>query len=582
MPERPPQPVREYDGRRLAKVHQKQMDEREQRMERFLAAYVSCDYRVGAACEAAGIAKSTYLNWKSQFPDFLTRLRDLDAARLKLNPNLVAAVVRGDLSKFHEWRWRYMRVRNDDGHNRIADAISRAQAGKITLILAPPEAGKTTTLEDYIAFRIAMDPNIRITYVHQSDDFAKDVVGRVQTILTDEGLYKDLISTFGPFKGGKGSGEWSSHALTVAKKDSTERGNTLKGRSIYSRAQGIRADLLLIDDIQDITTIGQTARILKVLRQTFFTRAVRQAPICMVGNRVDVGDVWEQIMEDPALAEMLDIVIIPAIEDGKSLFPSVREVEEWDTTRRLVGDDVWFRNYMQRPRMAGEGTFRPDDIYACVSTEYTAGTTEGWHGRGVITGVDPALGGGCAVVTCVWGDDFIAPIDVTWRKGLKRNEQIYAIVAEHAARYSPSHLVFEIATLQRGLARDERFEEMAREFGFRIIEHETSGKKVDPTLGVGAMASSFIRREVILPADVNRPTEPSELLYHLYDQLLVWRPDIPTRLLTQDALMAFWFCWRWWRENRRYDKGGDDAWGGKAMPAAAPRFTVPRLTSGVR
>lgn len=546
-----------------------------ERREKWLVNFVTCNYVIADTCAMTGISPSTYQQWRSKVPGFADRVAAVRTGGLADDAEKAVAIDKGGLEAFSVWCERYLHMTPDPGHIRITDAISRAKAGRITLILAPPEAGKTTTLENYCTFRVAADANIRITYVHQSHDFARDVVGRIQNRLTDTDAYGDLIARYGPFRPDTREGEWSANAFEVAKKRSDERGATFKGRGIHSKAQGVRTDLLLIDDIQDIETIGQTERLLKILRQTFFTRAIKTAPIVMVGNRVDVGDVWEGLLEEPGLRDLIDVVTVPAIEDGVSLFPSIYSTEDWATKRRIVGEDVWFRNYVQNPKAAGDGTFTIHDLQACLSVSPPVPIQTKPERYGRVMAVDPAIDGGTAVITFAWDRNMLQPIDVTYKTKLYRNESIYLIVADHAARYEPSHCVFETATMQKGLARDERMEELAREHGFRMVEHQTAGRKMDPVVGVGAMASSFIRREIVLPADRDHPDRCHPVLEDLWAQLQAWRPDVPTRLLKQDLVMAMWFAHVWWRERRGTSANDKDSWRAKAMPAAGPRVGRP-------
>lgn len=552
----------------------------EENRRKFLHHWPREGFDVNRACAKAAIAPATYRQWRSKVPGFTQAMEQLRADWAAGTASQIAAIEKGGLAAFGPWRKRYLHRDSDPGHLMIAEAISNARPRRITLILAPPESGKTTTVEDYSTFRICRDPNIRITYVHQSDTFAKDVIGRIKGQLTNDQAYAELIARYGPFKPETRDGEWSANGFVVQGRTSTERGATMRGRGFYSKAQGIRADMLLIDDIQDIESINSTERILKVLRQTYFTRATSPSAnanvaVIMLGNRVDIGDIWEAVMEEPGLRDLLDIVTIPAIRDGESLFPSLYSTEDWSFKRAVVGEDVWFRNYVQSPRARVDATFRLDDMKACLSAsrEHRALTRPDDASWGVVTAVDPALSGGTAILTAAWNRHALMPIDATWRKGLSRMEEIYLLLADHCVRYHPSHVIFESNTLQKGLSRDERVEEMGREHGFRILEHHTGGRKFDPTIGVGAIASSFIQRKVIIPADAEHIDRCHPALEEWWAQMSAWRPDVPTKLLRQDLVMATWFAHIFWRDRVRELVSEDaDGWDRGAMTPAAPRL----------
>lgn len=540
----------------------------ERNRERFLAAFDGSD--VSAACAAAGVTRTTYGRWRRDFPDFKHAVEKVRAGALDDGDAVAAAraIATGGMEAFGLWRQKYLGMASDIGHQRIADAITRAEVGRITMVLAPPGTGKTTTICDWTTMRVATDPNHRVTYVHQADDNAKDFITRLRNRLTNTDNYGELIDRYGPFRE-SGAPGWDAHRITHAKRSADHADPTVKARSILSKVQGIRSDRLLIDDIQDVESLGQTDRLLAILRQTYFTRVVGVAPLVMCGNRVGPGDVWEAVLSDDGLAGLVDLVTIPALDpSGKSNFPSVMDEGGWALKRRLVGEDVWWRNYMQVPRGSSEGAFKTADLVACLDRRFAGGRRPDGEWE-VLTGVDPALAGGTAVVSVAWNAERIVPIDATWREGLPRYEAIYEIILDHVVRHRPLDVVFEDQALQKGLARDERIEAMSREHGFRVLEHVTSGRKFDPVVGVGAMASSFIRREVSIPAHPDRPGEPAREVAELWDQLERWTAAVPTKLLTQDCVMALWFAWLRWRELVKSARSADDdQW--RAKPMAAP------------
>jgi hypothetical protein len=106
-------------------------------------------------------------------------------------------------------------------------------------------------------------------------------------------------------------------------------------------------------------------------------------------------------------------------------------------------------------------------------------------------------------------------------------------------------------------------EELSHRYGFQIVPHTTSKAKADPILGVASMASDFIRGDLSLPwmDDFSRSRmEP------LVQQLRAWRPDIPARLLKQDAVMSLWFNWRYWKENLLARAQHTNAWNRGGTP----------------
>jgi hypothetical protein len=82
-------------------------------------------------------------------------------------------------------------------------------------------------------------------------------------------------------------------------------------------------------------------------------------------------------------------------------------------------------------------------------------------------------------------------------------------------------------------------------------------------MGIPAMAGAILRREISFPAG---DEESRRRMQPLIDQLLAWRPDVPTRMLRQDLVMALWFCYLHWLDRRKAILTSSDAWQMRSMP----------------
>jgi hypothetical protein len=147
--------------------------------------------------------------------------------------------------------------------------------------------------------------------------------------------------------------------------------------------------------------------------------------------------------------------------------------------------------------------------------------------------------------------------------GLARTEDILNRIEEFAIRYGPQDLVVEINAFQRGLGRDDRMESLSGKYGFRVHEHTTTRNKLDPVLGVGSMATSFLHNEISFPwADELTQSKLEPLL----KELTAWRPNIPARLLTQDMVMSLWFGWLFWMTRKRVMRQDQTDWKRPGVP----------------
>lgn len=159
-------------------------------------------------------------------------------------------------------------------------------------------------------------------------------------------------------------------------------------------------------------------------------------------------------------------------------------------------------------------------------------------------GVDPALGGGFAQVACDLGAKLVI-LDARVDYDFNQTEEQLMAIETMVATHRPSLLIIEFDSQQKGLGNDDRLKEMGGRYGFTIRPHLTRGQKMDEVFGVASMDQSFKQQLIDIPwktqADQDR-------MAPLVTQLLAWRPDVKTKNLTQDLVMALWFVHRHWMQ----------------------------------
>jgi hypothetical protein len=167
----------------------------------------------------------------------------------------------------------------------------------------------------------------------------------------------------------------------------------------------------------------------------------------------------------------------------------------------------------------------------------------------VVLGVDPALGGGCAVVACALGAEKLWVLDCDIRYGLSKTEQILEQITHMARKYRPHLVIVEIDAMNKAVGNDDRLRATGTMLGFSIKPHLTAmNKHVDQVYGVASMDQSFRLREISIPW---KDEETRRHMEELVNQLRKWRPDVKTRDLKQDAVMALWFIWKHWMTLRK-------------------------------
>lgn len=540
-----------------------------QDMERTLA-LLAQGKNIAETMEHIGRERSTYNRWRKESPEFAARA---DAINARLRPRHRRATMREaipdpgyDISTFEGHRKRFFGYDTYNHQQQMTDAINGAAPGSVTMILMPPEWMKTTTLTDWICKLIGDDPNRRICYITESLSLSEKVLGRVQRRMTDRSIAADYIDTFGPFKAPERAMQkpWNKQYMTVLRSTHDEADYTMEARGSTSNIYGSRYDDEVIDDIQShaTATVVRSKTLLDRFRQDWRTRVNKSGRIFIIGTRVGVEDFYILLLREGLVD---NVVIIPALDEhGKSNFPAVYNEDgtracseggdplgwteaELAERRRQVGEDVWWRVYMQTGRATGAGPFTESIVERAFDNDRAPGR-QATHARpfGRLGGVDPALGGHAGFALCSYDGGALFLEEIRDRPGLQRTEEIFENVEEMTIEHLPDEWVWEVNGVQGGFARDDDNWKLRDKYGFTVTEHNTGDNKLDPKIGVPSMASAMSRGEIRLPGT----PEGREMCALLVEELLQWRQEIPAKLLRQDLVMALWFVYLRWQQVR--------------------------------
>lgn len=547
-------------------------DRGEQRRSLFLESLANTGL-INDACQIAGVTRSAYEKWRQRIPDFAAKA---DAVRIKALENNGEEIEED--SSFQSFRREYFEHSSPWFHLRAIEAYEKTPPGNITLILWPPEHGKTTLAEDYFCYKLATNPEFRITVGSEGQDMARKILGRIRTRMEPTGPFPRYVAKYGPFvpqnaSGRKTAQAWGADYFNVFKKQRhDERDYSMVSLGWRSKIAGTRTDHLHIDDIQSRVSLNLTDQMFEVFRQDWLTRPGETGRTSINGTRVGEGDFYEQIMReiDP---DILTVIRFPAIvTDDKGepepLWPEMFPMEALDRIRRKVGEEAWSRNYMQQPSAASEATFTEESIQSCLNPLRST-LHDPPENSTVYIGLDPALGSNNCVIAATPHEGKLKILFVREDVGLTRNEQILGVVEDAVQRCqrngaTVSDVVIEAMVFQKGLSRDERLIEMTERYGFRVREHLTGVNKYDETIGVPSMALSFMRKEIEIPYADDAPTrhQADELIR----QLKSWRPLKRGTKLRQDQVMALWFIWILWRQRKQSFNVDTSQFRYKALP----------------
>ena len=520
----------------------------------------------------AGVTRSAYEKWRQRIPEFRAKA---DAIRLRFAEEGPPDV---DVGTFQDFRSQYFGHQSPWFHIRAIEAYENTPPGNITLILWPPEHGKTTLAEDYFCYKLATNPEFRITVGSEGQDMARKILGRIRTRMEPHGPFPRYVAKYGPFvpqnaSGRKTAQAWGADYFNVFKKARLdERDYSMVSLGWRSKIAGTRTDHLHIDDIQSRVSLNLTEQMFEIFRQDWITRPGESGRTSINGTRVGEDDFYERVMNEID-GDILSVIRFPAIvtnNDGEPepLWPEMFTMDALDRIRRKVGEEAWSRNYMQEPTSSASATFTDDSIQKCLNPLRST-LHDPPKDCAIYIGLDPALGGNNCVMAATPHEDKLKILFLREDIGLTRNEQILGIVEDtvlrcHKNGASVSDVVIEAMVFQKGLSRDDRLIEMTDQYGFRVREHLTGMNKYDESIGIPSMALSFMRGEIEIPyaEDPQTRHQADELIR----QLKSWRPLKRGTKLRQDRVMALWFIWILWRQRRQAFKVDASQFNYKALP----------------
>jgi hypothetical protein len=544
---------------------------------------------IGQAMLSVNRNEVTFRQWTMKDADFKQRA---DEARLE------GKGVKADLKNlkdisFEDFSEQFLDTKLFDHHRDWIDLIEGREprwlhpamiyepgAANRVLINVPPEHAKSTVITiNYVTYRLAVDPNVRIIVVSKTQGMARKFLSAIKTRLSHPNWIK-LQTAFGPQGGYKADSQtWSADMIYLGTgRDSGEKDPTVQALGFGSQIYGARADLIILDDVVMNSNAHEWEKQIEWLQKEVITRLGRHGKLLIVGTRVAPVDLYKMIRDGQQWTggkSPFTYFAQPAVlefdekpKNWKTLWPWTDRPEgdkdeanaeglypKWDgpslfTRRSEVAPSVWAMVYQQED-VVEDAIFAPAAVAGCVNGMRKRGPLKvGVPGHPkhlesayTVIGLDPAMTGNTAAVVATYNraDGMIYILDainMTEPNPMK----IRGLIEEWVQKYRPQELRIEINAHQKAYALDDDLRSWLAAYGCQLNSHFTGKNKWDTSFGVASMAPLFgsIRdgrfqdnNIIELPSN-----EGSEGLKALVQQLITWKPD--TRNAT-DCVMALWF-----------------------------------------
>lgn len=508
------------------------------------------------ACDALGWSPHAYRQYRrdKRHHDFAARV-DEEMARVSDPED------RSFKGSFADFRQIFLNRSSPWFHRQAIDAMDTAQPGSITLLLWPPEHGKTALWEDRYTHQLCVNPSVRITVGSEKFDHSKKILGFVKDRLENEapGMER-LRAEFGPFAPQPGDTfrqPWTVGYFNVRKKPKgidSQRDFNMLALGMDGSVIGTRADQLAVDDPQSRKTLNRTEELFETFRDDWLTRPGPHGRTVVLMNVVGENDFSSRLID----SELVDRLIIVRAWDERYgwAWPERYSPRDYKIMERNAGPDGWERKYLQIGVATRSKTFTKrhttEATNALRSIAHPPPRDEGQQTNIVIT-LDPGFGVTAIQAGALLRDRY-AILDTRWIEGLTGWAPMFQVIEDMLITYNVpgmsavTDVVIESKAFQRGLLTDAQLVELMFRFQFDVHPHETGGERNDEDIGVPQMASAMVRHEIEIPYSDPASIEMADRLITEFHR---WRPTARGNKLRMDGVMATWFGWSLWRRTRR-------------------------------
>jgi hypothetical protein len=501
----------------------------------------------------------------------------------------------GQIPGFQQFRQRHFAYRRlEDGlfaratmSDYARDAASQLDTHDRLIMVLPPGHLKTTLFSiERSVHKVMNDRDWRGLIVQKNQGEARKVVAAVEDrlqcdiyhewaeFLREQGdepvecpvcLYAGDVPYKPEAKGAER--KWGADGFRVGGRRAREKDDTFQALGAGSQIQGIRADSIVLDDIQDpmdaIASPKDSDNLLEWFHAVILGRVNQRQQVVVLANFFTPDDFAHKLISAHPDWPVVNYAAFTTCDtcgaspgeecvhmDARVLAPEYWTAEGLQAKRKEVGEQRWFYTWIQEEGDFLDRTFKRESLEDARTDEYRlgevpAGVTD------VFLGVDPAVAasGYCAMV--VWGLDRHTKqrylIDVFNKQGMATWDNVIDQVVEFCNMYPVRVVVIETNNTQRSLTNSPELHRRIRSAGARLETYQTvsgTGARSEQTnFDITTIGGLFDAGLVSLP--YSGPFDERERVDAFIEQLIAWRTDEQghsIKYLVRDMVMATLFA----------------------------------------
>lgn len=540
------------------------------------------------AMQAVDRSYETYRDWMKSDPEFKAKV-------FEINENLA----RGDrnasvVPDFPEFCERYLKmplplhqlrawdvINNRDPrelHESMTFQRGAEDASQVILNFPPDHAKSTVWSQNWITWLIHQNPEIRILVISKTRDMATKFLRVVKNHLTS-GQFQAMHAAFAPEGGWKPDRDsglaWREHQIYVTGQDPNQKDPTVQAVGIGGHIYGARADVVILDDCEDINNYSSYEAHAQWVAQEVNSRLTPEnGRLVLVGTRVGPTDLYSHLRDEARTVEdeptytyfsqpaILEGETSPKLEDQTVLWPERMSAKVISRKRANFTDPRHFQLIYQQNDVADNAVFRAEAVRASVNGQRYPGPMVpgapghhpfGMQGLYVVGSWDPASSKGCNAMIVLAGDKQTQKrwvLDAWNMRGALPRDSI-AKLKDWTVKYNIREWRIEKNALQEFITQLDEIRDFLSARGVKLVAHHTGRNKWDPNTGVETLAPLFDScvddidgRIVAKPKGkglIELPhTGKSTAVQEMVNQLIQWEPE--NKKLIQDLVMALWFA----------------------------------------